>query len=143
MILKLSKSNPTTCFMVGSFCDTTAVCGDWDIIISESGCPRAPLYKRPVYIPSCDCTPVVEPDPCPEKPSVKIRYPAFEINSDGSVCFMWDNALWELPRGRYRACLRLNEEEIQHFGVDLHTGKPLLKGILNQQNCITCEDETC
>lgn len=151
MLLRLNKNNPTTCFMVGDVCGDQTPKGAWDFIIRRGGKKRIRIDFRPhrafnacyntVAHRGCLPCDTLPEETEPDLRGVLVRYPMFELRADGGVVFMWDDALFDQKKGRYKGELRLDGEVVQKFNIDLHCDKVAVTRIINQVSCT--EDESC
>jgi hypothetical protein len=97
MIVRLDRQTPMTCFQVVRWDCTKALLRPEDVYahVHRKFCPQPDITER-----SFDgCEWKVTKRPAPTPPTIK--YPAYEVDENGRVCFMWDGLLWSQDDGRY------------------------------------------
>lgn len=143
LIIRVDRSTTTqTCLKL------TNLCGQQIIPVKQDGCtqPKLDAYLivdragcKPEIKPRkiwCGCN-YVEEEVEPELSGVK--YPAWELNDQGYVCFYWDDLLLDRPDGRYDALLFISDKEVAAFQIDLKS-KVRIESIANRQAraCANC-----
>lgn len=137
MIIRLGRNKPSTTFQIGSSCGATATCGDWKIVITKKVCNPVQKWE---YVP-CGCS--FKQVMVPQEPPVRIEYPMWKLEGDGGVTFLWDDSLWDLPRGRYNGDLMYCGEVVACIKIDLHYDKTEVIGVIDNLDCFKCGDLEC
>lgn len=102
------------------------------VAVLRKGCDAQQLMDTGVYLciykPTCCLPPktfLIKKD-CtwervPAEPPIPIlTYPAFELDCEGRVTFFFDEKLWSLPPGRYRAVVVADRKQIGNaIDIDL------------------------
>lgn len=131
-----------TCIKLESLCGERVIpmtsdhCGrpqlDAYALVQRAGCREKPKPKR-IW---CGCSYTEIPgDPVFDG----VRYPAWELDDQGRVCFYWDHLLLDEKPGRYDVAIHIADAQAAAFQIDLKSGVRITEVVNRQARaCSTC-----
>lgn len=126
MIIRVDpKRTAKTCVKLVDLCGAQVIpmtddgCGDLKLDahcdVYRAGCHET----RPRQRVWCQCRYVEQDEP--EETRQGVRYPAFELDQDGRLCFYWDQLLLGQQAGRYDVEIYIKADKVSAFQIDLRS----------------------
>jgi hypothetical protein len=102
MIYRVSKSTPRFCvgLNINGCGGEPLTAGDFFIIVRRLG-PGVLIREPGVWDEGCGRFSPARQVSWSRLPNRRIKYPAFEVNASGQVCFLWDNKILCGEPGRW------------------------------------------
>lgn len=113
MIIKVDRQHPRFCIgLRAAGCDGASVkCEDYSIIVYRLS-PGPIVFAPGVWDEGCGNFRPGRQVYAWRLPPRRIRYPAFEVDMEGRVCFLWDDKILDGERGRWQGVIHCCDQPI-------------------------------